>query len=114
MGFGLRNAAQTFQRTIDQKCRDLKFLCTYLDDSRISSKTATEHLEHLDQFFTVLAANGLTINLSKCTFMVPEQEVLGHIINKLGTTPTPTPQHIQVIIEYHPLRTRSSCSATWA
>jgi hypothetical protein len=50
MGFGLRNAAQTFQRTIDQKCRDLKFLFTYLDDSRIGSKTAAEHLDHLDQF----------------------------------------------------------------
>jgi hypothetical protein len=32
--------------------------------------------------------------------MVPELEVLGHIINKSGTTPTP--QHIQVIIEYPP------------
>jgi hypothetical protein len=48
----------------------------------------------------VLAANGLTINLSKCTFMVPELEVLGHIINKSGTTPTP--KHIQVIIGYPP------------
>jgi hypothetical protein len=44
--------------------------------------------------------NGLAINLIKCTFMVPEQEVLGHIINKSGTNPTP--QHIQVIIEYPP------------
>jgi hypothetical protein len=34
-----------------------------------------KHLDHLDQFFTVLAANGLTINHSKCTFMVPELEV---------------------------------------
>jgi hypothetical protein len=59
MGFGLRNAAQTFQRTIDQKCRDLKFLFTYLDDSRIGSKTVVEHLEHLDKFFAVLATNGL-------------------------------------------------------
>jgi hypothetical protein len=42
MGFGLWNAAQTFQRTVDQKCRDLKFLFTYLDDSRIGSKTAAE------------------------------------------------------------------------
>ncbi len=89
MGFGLRNAAQTFLRTIDQKCRDLKFLFTYLDDSRIGSKMTAEHLDHLDQFFAVLAANGLTINLSKCTFMVPELEVLGHIINKSGTTPPP-------------------------
>jgi hypothetical protein len=32
--------------------------------------------------------------------MVPELEVLGHIICKSGTTPTP--QHIQVIIEYPP------------
>jgi hypothetical protein len=47
----------------------------------------------------MLAANGLTINLSKCAFMVPELEMLGHIINKSGTTPTP--QHIQVIIEYY-------------
>ena len=30
---------------------------------------AAEHLEHLDQFFAVLATNGLTINLIKCTFM---------------------------------------------
>jgi hypothetical protein len=37
MGFGLRNAAITFQRTVDQKCRDLKFLFTYLDDSRLES-----------------------------------------------------------------------------
>ncbi len=45
----------------------------------------------------VLAANGLTI---KCTFMVSELEVLGHIISKSGTTRTP--QQIQVIIEYPP------------
>jgi hypothetical protein len=32
--------------------------------------------------------------------MVPELEVLGHIISTSGTTPTP--QHIQVIIEYSP------------
>ncbi len=75
----------------------LKFIFTYLDDSRIGSKTAAEHL---DQFFAVLAANRLTINLSKCTFMVPKLEVLGHIINKSGTTPTP--HHIQLIIEYPP------------
>jgi hypothetical protein len=48
----------------------------------------------------MLAANGITINLSKCTFMVPELEVLGHIIKKSGTALNL--QHIQVIIEYPP------------
>jgi hypothetical protein len=93
MGFVPRNTAQTFQRTIDQKCRDLKFLFIFLDESRIVSKTEAEHLDHLDHFFAVLAANGLIINLSRCTFMVPELEVLGHIINKSGTTRIP--QHIR-------------------
>jgi hypothetical protein len=64
MGFGLRNAAQTFQRTVDQKCRDLKFLFTYLEDSRLGSKTAAEHLAHLDHFFAVLAANGMVVIIS--------------------------------------------------
>ena len=45
-------------------------------------------------------ANGMVINLSKCTFMVPELEVLGHIINSVGTTPIP--QHVQVITDYPP------------
>jgi hypothetical protein len=105
MGFCLRKAAQALQRIVDQKCRDLKFLFTYLDDSKIRSKTAVEHLDHLDQFFAVLAANGLTINLSKCTFMVPELEVLGHIINKSVRHP-PHPQHIQVIMKYPPPRSQ--------
>ncbi len=51
----------------------------------------------------MLAANSLTINISKCTFMVPKLEVLGHIINKSGTTPPP----VQLIIEYpHPQDTK--------
>ena len=41
MGFGLKNAAQRFQRTEDQKCRELKFLFTYLDDSRLGSRRST-------------------------------------------------------------------------
>ncbi len=77
-------------KTEDQKCRDLKFLFTYLDDSRLGSKRAAKNLAHLDQFFAVLAANGMVINLSKCTFMVPELEVLGHIINRVAQPPFPS------------------------
>ncbi len=71
----------------------LNFLFIYLDDSRIVIKMESEHLDHLDQFFAVLATNDLIINLSKCTFTVPELEVLGHLINKSSTTPIP--QHIR-------------------
>jgi len=39
MPFGLRNAAQTFQRFIDQVLRDLHFCYAYIDDVLIASST---------------------------------------------------------------------------
>ena len=46
MPFGLRNAAQTFQRFIDDLCRDLDFVFVYLDDILIASLSLTEHFQH--------------------------------------------------------------------
>jgi hypothetical protein len=62
--------------------------------------TAAKHLDHLDKFFSMLAVNSLAINLTKCMFMVPDLEILGHILKKLGTTPNH--QHILVIIKCPP------------
>jgi len=47
MSFGLRNAAQTFQRFIDEVIRDLDFCCAYVDDILVASSSIEEHLEHL-------------------------------------------------------------------
>ena len=38
MPFGLRNAAQTFQRLMDNIMQDLDFIFIYLDDILIASK----------------------------------------------------------------------------
>ena len=47
MPFGLKNAAQAFQRLIDQVCRGLEeFLFVYLDDILVASSKPTEHLHH--------------------------------------------------------------------
>ena len=43
MPFGLRNAAQTFQRFIDEVLRGLSFCYAYIDDVLIASSTAAEH-----------------------------------------------------------------------
>jgi len=45
MLFGLRNAAQTLQRFIDQVLRGLPFCYTYIDDVLIASATPKEHDE---------------------------------------------------------------------
>jgi Reverse transcriptase (RNA-dependent DNA polymerase) len=68
MPFGLKNAAQTFQRLMDKIFKRLQFLLTYLDDHLIASCTLEEHHDHLQQFFELLAANGLQINPEKCVF----------------------------------------------
>ena len=47
MPFGLRNAAQTFQRFTDQVLRGLQFCYTYMDDVLIASATPDEYLQHL-------------------------------------------------------------------
>ena len=47
MPFGLRNAAQTFQRFMDQVLRGLDFCYVYIDDVLITSHTPQEHKEHL-------------------------------------------------------------------
>lgn len=47
MTFGLCNAAQTFQRFVNNIIQGLYFCFVYLDDILIASKNEKEHLKHL-------------------------------------------------------------------
>ena len=47
MPFGLRNAAQTFQRFIDEVLRGLHFTYAYIDDVLVASTSPEEHEHHL-------------------------------------------------------------------
>ena len=47
MSFGLRNAAQSFQRFIDEVLRGLDFCFGYIDDLLIASATREEHIQHV-------------------------------------------------------------------
>lgn len=51
MEFGLRNAAWTFQRFIDQVLRNLDFVYAYIDDTLISSKDGEQNFKHLKMVF---------------------------------------------------------------
>ena len=87
MPFDLRNAAQTFQRFMDQALRGLPFVYAYIDDVLIASATPEEHLEHLHTVFERLTANGIVVNPNKCVFGVKELDFLGHHIDRKGITP---------------------------
>ncbi|XP_064470019.1 uncharacterized protein LOC135384762 [Ornithodoros turicata] len=87
MTFCLRNAAQTFQRSIDSVIRGLPFVFAYIDDLLIASSTPQEHVEHLRALFTLLSDFGIVINAAKSEFGVERFEFLGHLITSTSITP---------------------------
>jgi transposase InsO family protein len=95
MPFGLRNAAQTFQRLMDRIFRHLPFCFCYLDDHLIASRTLDEHLGHLRQFFRLLSDNGLQVNPAKCVFAAAEVDFLCHRVTAAGISPLP--KHVEVL-----------------
>ena len=84
MPFGLRNAAQTFQRFIDQVLKDLHFCYAYTDDILIASSSPEEHQQHLIAVFKRFKEFGVIINLSKFEFGVNQLTFLGHLVPAQG------------------------------
>ncbi|CAH8611522.1 unnamed protein product [Dicrocoelium dendriticum] len=98
MPFGLRNAAQSFQRFMDQVLRGLDFVFVYIDDVLIASATPEEHLNHLRQVFERFDHHGITINPDKCLFGQCSVDFLGHKIDSKGISPIP--EKTQAIMDY--------------
>jgi hypothetical protein len=81
MSFGLRNAAQTFQRFMDNILRGPEFCFAYIDDILIFSHTLEEHEHHLRTVFDRLQTYGILINPAKCVFKASEVIFLGYKVS---------------------------------
>jgi len=57
MPFGLKNAASTFQRYMDNIFRGIDFIVVYLDDILIGSKNFAVHKTHITTIFTTITTN---------------------------------------------------------
>ena len=89
MPFGLRNAAQTFQRFIDQVLKNLGFCYAYIDNVLVASTTADEHETHLRSIFQRFEEFGVVVNPSKCVFGAKQLTFLGHLVDANGIRPLP-------------------------
>ena len=87
--FGLAQAPAYFQLLMNKVLNGLKFAMTYLDDIIIFSKNESQHLEHLETFFSHLREAGLKMKWSKCDFFKSEICYLGHLISTEGISPLP-------------------------
>ena len=86
--FGVASAPVIFQRAMETLLRGLKGVSIYLDDILITGPNLTEHIENLQQVLQRLSEAGLRLNKEKCSFLLPQIEYLGHIIDAQGLHPT--------------------------
>ena len=90
MPFGLKNAAQAFQRLMDGILRGIDFAFVYLDDILIASQDEATHLQDLRKLFKLLDSHGISINKRKCVFGQPQVKYLGHLVGADGISPLPS------------------------
>ena len=88
MPFGLKGAAQAFQRMMDRVTQGLKNIFVYLDDILIASDSPEQHYTDLRTLFQRLQHHGLVINRNKCVFGTKEIAFLGHQVSAAGIVPS--------------------------
>ena len=83
--FGIGIGVQTFSFVINKAighCSD--FAANYLDDIIVFSRTAEDHMEHLEKIFKALQVTDLKIKVSKCEFFKKHVSYLGFLIGETG------------------------------
>ena len=83
--FGIGIRVQTFSFVINKvigHCSD--FAANYLDDIIVFSRTAEDHMEHLEKIFEALQVADLKIKVSKCEFFKKHVSYLGFLIGETG------------------------------
>jgi hypothetical protein len=88
---GLCNAPGTFMHVMNSVFRKQldRFMLVFLDDIFIYSRTESEHISHLREVLEVLRREKLYLKPSKCEWMLPEVEFLGHRIGRDGLAVDP-------------------------
>ena len=88
---GLCNAPGTFMHVMNSVFRKQldRFMLVFLDDIFIYSRSESEHISHLREVLEVLRREKLYLKPSKCEWMLPEVEFLGHRIGRDGLAVDP-------------------------
>ncbi len=84
MPFNLKNSGATFQRMMNNLLANFSNVECYVDEVIVHSATMEEHIQNLETVMSLLRKHGLRVRLSKCFFMQPKLQLLGHVIYRYG------------------------------
>ena len=89
--FGLKCAPSAFMRMMECVLREVNYRCAivYLDDVIIYTRNFVEHLEALENIFSIFESVNLRLKPSKCRFLQESIEFLGHVLSKEGIATNP-------------------------
>lgn len=87
--FGLKVAAQLFQKFNDMNFRDLAGVTVYIDDILIAADTQDEHDAILHRVIERAKQKNVKFNKEKFQFCLPSVKYLGHIMSANGITVDP-------------------------
>ena len=72
-----------------------EFTASYVDDMSVYSGACRSHLRHLEKFLSGIRRSGITLNLAKCNFALPQVTFVGQIIG--SGTRKPNPERLSAV-----------------
>ncbi|XP_049881979.1 uncharacterized protein K02A2.6-like [Pectinophora gossypiella] len=88
--YGLSCVPEKFQKIMEETLRGVPGCVVFLDDICVTGSNKNEHIKNLRAVLERLRDMGLTVKLSKCSFLQDSVKYLGFIINKEGLRPDPS------------------------
>ena len=82
--FGIASAPAIFQKTMDVVLQGLPKVICYLDDILITGSNDAEHLANVEKVLERLKQYNIRAKKSKCAFLSPSVEYLGHKVDASG------------------------------
>jgi hypothetical protein len=88
MSFGHTGAPHSFQKAMNSTLSPMlrKGVLVFFDDILVYSHTFEEHLQHLENVFSLLRHDHWCVKLSKCSFATRQIAYLGYVISSDGVS----------------------------
>ena len=84
---GMRSAPRSFHFVIERLVKSIPNCQAYVDDLVLASDTWEEHLEDLENIFSIFKKANLKFKAEKCFFGLKAVQFLGFLMNKDGIAP---------------------------